>query len=167
MTGVQTCALPIYNMIKLFYSEVVKTKMGNMPNEEYELRNGFQELHNVTLKVDSVILKGIKLLMAVFILYVAFNTRIFIGVGVLLIEGIYIFYKKNYEKKVKIAIENVKNNMEISKEQLINEDGKKGINLLITLLVISIFTGFNYIIAISFILVFLYTAKNLYIAYKE
>ena len=29
----------INNIIKLFYSEVVKTKMNNMPNEDYELRD--------------------------------------------------------------------------------------------------------------------------------
>ena len=52
-------------------------------------------------------------------------------------------------------------------EDRINEESKKCINLLITLLVISIFTGFNYIIALSFLLVFLYTAKNLYISNKE
>ena len=157
----------INNIIKLFYSEVVKTKMINMPNEDYELRGGFKELHNVTLKIDSVFFKGIKILLALFILYLAFNAKLYLGIGVLLIEVIYLVYKKNYEKRIKEAIENVKNNIEISKKQIINEESKKCINLLITLLVISIFTGFNYIIALSFLLVFLYTAKNLYISNKE
>lgn len=157
----------INNIIKLFYSEVVKTKMSNMPNEDYELRGGFKELHNVTLKIDSVFFKGIKILLALFILYLAFNAKLYLGIGVLLIEVIYLVYKKNYEKRIKEAIENVKNNIEISKKQIINEESKKCINLLITLLVISIFTGFNYIIALSFLLVFLYTAKNLYISNKE
>ena len=66
----------------------------------------------------------------------------------------------SYEKQVKKAIENVKNNIEVTKSQLINENSKKGINLLITLLIISLFTGFNYIICISFIMVFIYTAKK-------
>ena len=157
----------INNIIKLFYSEVVKTKMSNMPNEDYELRGGFKELHNVTLKIDSVFFKGIKILLALFILYLAFNAKLYLGIGVLLIEVIYLVYKKNYEKRIKEAIENVKNNIEISKKQIINEESKKCINLLITLLVISIFTGFNYIIALSFLLVYLYTAKNLYISNKE
>ena len=157
----------INNIIKLFYSEVVKTKMSNMPNEDYELRGGFKELHNVTLKIDSVFFKGIKILLALFILYLAFNAKLYLGIGVLLIEVIYLVYKKNYEKRIKEAIENVKNNIVISKKQIINEESKKCINLLITLLVISIFTGFNYIIALSFLLVFLYTAKNLYISNKE
>ena len=157
----------INNIIKLFYSEVVKTKMSNMPNEDYELRGGFKELHNVTLKIDSVFFKGIKILLALFILYLAFNAKLYLGIGVLLIEVIYLVYKKNYEKRIKESIENVKNNIEISKKQIINEESKKCINLLITLLVISIFTGFNYIIALSFLLVFLYTAKNLYISNKE
>ncbi|MEG0051254.1 MAG: hypothetical protein RR712_03665 [Terrisporobacter sp.] len=157
----------INNLIKLFYSDVVKTKMSNMPQEEYELRGGFKELHNITLKIDSIFFKGVKILLALFILYLAFNVKLFLGIGILLIEVIYVVYKMNYERQVKQAIENVKNNIEISKEQLINEDSKKGINLLVTLLVISLLTGFNYFIGISFILVFIYTVRSLYVRKKK
>ena len=64
-------------------------------------------------------------------------------------------------------MENVKNNIEISANHFINENSKRGINLLITLLIISVITGFNYFIGISFLIVFVYTAKNLYEGFKQ
>ncbi len=157
----------INNLIKLFYSEVVKTKMKNMPNKEYELRNGFKQFKNITLKIDSLFLNGLKIILALFILYLAFHVKTLLGIGVLLVELTYVVYKINYEKQVKAAIENVKNNIEISADNFINEDSKRGINLLITLLVISLLTGFNYFIGISFIIVFVCTVRNLYMGFKQ
>lgn len=157
----------INSIIKLFYSEVVKTKMSNMPNKNYELRNGCKKVRNVTLKIDSFLFKELKIILALFILYLSFNVRLYIGIGVLLVELIYLVYKVSYEKQVKQAMENVKNNIEISANHFINENSKRGINLLITLLIISVITGFNYFIGISFLIVFVYTAKNLYEGFKQ
>ena len=156
----------INNIIKLFYSEVVKTKMSNMPNEDYELRDGCKKFRKITLKIDSYLFKGLKIILALFILYLSFHVKIYLGIGVLLVEGIYLVYKVSYEKQVKAAIENVKNNIETSADHIVNENGKRGINLLITLLIISVITGFNYFIGISFIIVFIYTARNIYECFK-
>ena len=157
----------INNIIKLFYSEVVKTKMSNMPNEDYELRDGCKKFRKITLKIDSYLFKGLKIILALFILYLSFHVKIYLGIGVLLVEGIYLVYKVSYEKQVKAAIENVKNNLETSADHIVNENGKRGINLLITLLIISVITGFNYFIGISFIIVFIYTARNIYECFKQ
>lgn len=157
----------INSIIKLFYSEVVKAKMSNMPNKDYELRKGCKEFRNITLKIDSYLFKGLKIILALFILYLSFNVRMLLGVGVLLVEITYLIYKVSYEKQVKEAIENVKNNIEISANNFINENGKRGINLLVTLLIISLLTGFNYFIGISFIIVFIYTIRNIYDGFKE
>lgn len=157
----------INNIIKLFYSEVVKTKMSNMPNEDYELRDGCKKFRKITLKIDSYLFKGLKIILALFILYLSFHVKIYLGIGVLLVEGIYLIYKVSYEKQVKAAIENVKNNIETSADHIVNENGKRGINLLITLLIISVITGFNYFIGISFIIVFIYTARNIYECFKQ
>lgn len=157
----------INNIIKLFYSEVVKTKMNNMPNEDYELRDGCKKFRKITLKIDSYLFKGLKIILALFILYLSFHVKIYLGIGVLLVEGIYLVYKVSYEKQVKAAIENVKNNIETSADHIVNENGKRGINLLITLLIISVITGFNYFIGISFIIVFIYTARNIYECFKQ
>ena len=157
----------INNIIKLFYSEVVKTKMSNMPNEDYELRDGCKKFRKITLKIDSYLFKGLKIILALFILYLSFHVKIYLGIGVLLVEGIYLVYKVSYEKQVKAAIENVKNNIETSADHIVNENGKRGINLLITLLIIRVITGFNYFIGISFIIVFIYTARNIYECFKQ
>ena len=157
----------INNLIKLFYSEVVKTKMSKLPSKEYELRKGCKEFQNITLKIDSIFFKSIKILLAVFILYLSFQVKILLGIGVLLVEGVYLVYKVSYEKQVKDAIENVKNNIEVSADNFIDENGKKGINLLITLIVISLLTGFNYFIGVSFVIVLIYTAKSLYMGFKQ
>ena len=156
----------INSIIKLFYSEVVKTKMSNMPNKDYELRKGCKEFRNITLKIDSYLFKGLKIILALLILYLSFHVKILLGIGVLVVELTYLIYKISYEKQVKEAIENVKSNIEISADQFINENGKKGINLLITLLVISLLTGFNYFIGISFVIVFVYTARNIYEGFR-
>ena len=157
----------INSIIKLFYSEVVKTKMSSMPNEDYELRTGFKKFRNITLKIDSYLFKGLKIILALFILYLSFHVKIILGIGVLLVELIYLIYKMNYEKQVKQAMENVKNNIEISADNFINENGKKGISLLVTLLIIGLFTGFNYFVGISFIIVFVYTARNIYKTFRQ
>lgn len=157
----------INSIIKLFYSEVVKTKMSNMPNTDYELRDGCKKFRNITLKIDSYLLKGLKIILALFILYLSFHVKILLGIAVLSVEVIYLIYKVSYEKQVKEAIENVKNNIEISADNIINENGKKGINLLITLIIISLITGFNYFIGISFIIVFVYTARNIYETFRQ
>ncbi|UEL48620.1 hypothetical protein [Terrisporobacter hibernicus] len=157
----------INSIIKLFYSEVVKTKMSNMPNKDYELRKGCREFRNITLKIDSYLFKGLKIILALFILYLSFSVKILLGVGVLLVEVTYLVYKVSYEKQVREAIKNVKNNIEISANNFINENGKRGINLLITLIIISLLTGFNYFIGISFIIVFIYTVRNIYEGFKQ
>ncbi|WP_148558006.1 hypothetical protein [Terrisporobacter glycolicus] len=157
----------INSIIKLFYSEVVKTKMSNMPNKDYELRKGCKEFRNITLKIDSYLFKGLKIILALFILYLSFSVKMLLGVGVLLVEVTYLIYKVSYEKQVREAIKNVKNNIEISANNFINENGKRGINLLITLIIISLLTGFNYFIGISFIIVFIYTVRNIYEGFKQ
>ena len=141
--------------------------MSNMPNEDYELRDGCKKFRKITLKIDSYLFKGLKIILALFILYLSFHVKIYLGIGVLLVEGIYLVYKVSYEKQVKAAIENVKNNIETSADHIVNENGKRGINLLITLLIISVITGFNYFIGISFIIVFIYTARNIYECFKQ
>lgn len=157
----------INSIIKLFYSEVVKTKMSNMPNKDYELRKGCKKFRNITLKIDSYLFKGLKIILALFILYLSFSVKMLLGVGVLLVEVTYLVYKVSYEKQVREAIKNVKSNIEISANNFMNENGKRGINLLITLIIISLLTGFNYFIGISFIIVFIYTVRNIYEGFKQ
>lgn len=151
----------INGIIKLFYSEVVKTKMRNLPSSEYELKEEYKDIQNITLKIDSVFFKGLKLILGVFILAIAFKMKFILGVEVLLLEITYFIYKRNLESRVKDSIENIRNSIEITATNILDEKGKSGINILASLIIIGILTGFNYIIVISFLTVFLFTIKHI------
>ena len=46
----------INGIIKLFYSEIVKSKIKSMPNEEYSLRDEYKEISNIVIKIRSMYL---------------------------------------------------------------------------------------------------------------
>ena len=151
----------INGIIKLFYSEVVKAKMRNLPSSEYKLRDECKDIQNITLKIDSVFFKGLKFILGVLILFFAFNMNFILGIEVLLLEINYVIYKRNLEVRIKDSIENIRNSIEITATNILDEKGKSGINLLASLIIIGILTGFNYIIVISFLTVFLFTIKHI------
>lgn len=152
----------IDGIIKLFYSEVVKVKMRNLPSGEYALRDEYKDLQNVTLKIDSILLKFMKLMLAFLILILSFKISTVLGIGIFLIEFAYIAYKRNMEKEIKKQIENFKNNIEVSKINFVGESAKTGLNVLFILLIIGIITSFNWSIVSCFIVVFLFTMKDIY-----
>lgn len=152
----------INGIIKLFYSEVVKTKMKSMPSQGYTLREECKELKNITLKIDSLLFKGIKLIIGLAVLLIAFNINLMCGIGILLVEIAYVVYKRSVEKQVKERIYDIKNNIETTSIDIISERGKSGINVLIILLVIGLLTSFNWAIVLSFITVFMFTMKDIY-----
>jgi len=152
----------INGMIKLFYSEIVKTKMKGMSSSDYTLRDECKEIRNITLKIDSMFLKFIKLMMAMVILILAFNINTILGVGTFLVEIAYIIYKIKLEKQVRETIENLKNNIELPKIDIVSERSKSGLNVLIMLLLIGLITEFNIPIIASFMLVFIFTIKDIY-----
>ncbi|MEF9991025.1 MAG: hypothetical protein RRZ84_01295 [Romboutsia sp.] len=152
----------INGIIKLFYSEVVKTKMKTMPSSSYELREECRELKNITLKIDSIFFKMIKFIIGVSILIIAFNISLIFGIGMFLVEVAYVIYKRNIEQQVKESIDNIKNNIEINSISMISDRGRSGINVLLILLSIGIFSSFNWAIVLSFVTVFLFTIKDIY-----
>ena len=152
----------INGIIKLFYSEIVKTKMRNMKSDSYTLREECQEIKNITLRIDSIFFKLIKLILGMGILVIAFNIDLILGIGTFLVEFSYIIYKRNLEYQIKENLENIKNNIETSTTNIINGQAKIYINLLISLLLLGILTKFNYLIVISFMIVFLFTIKDIY-----
>ena len=151
----------INGIIRLFYSEIVKTKIKNLPSSEYELRKEGKDIQNITLRIDSVFFKALKIIIGIFALIVAFDIKIILGIEVLLLEVAYFFYKRKLEVNVKEHIENMKNSIEITRENILDEKGKSGINVLITLIIIGVLTGFNTILVISFLTVFLFTIKHI------
>ena len=152
----------INGIIKLFYSEIVKTKMKGMSSSNYTLRDECKEIRNITLKIDSMFLKFIKLMVAMVILILAFNINTILGVGTFLLEIAYITYKIKLEKQVRKTIENLKKNIELPKINSVSERSKSGLNVLIMLLLIGLITEFNIPIIASFMLVFIFTIKDIY-----
>ena len=151
----------INGIIRLFYSEIVKTKIKNLPSSEYELRKEGKDIQNITLRIDSVFFKALKFIIGIFSLIVAFDIKIILGIEVLLLEVAYFFYKRKLEVNVKEHIENMKNSIEITRENILDDRGKSGINALIILIIIGVLTGFNTILVISFLTVFLFTIKHI------
>ena len=152
----------INGIIKLFYSEVVKTKIKNMQNNEYKFREEYEDIRNITLKVDSLFLKIIKFMVGILLLAISFEINIKFAIGVLLIEVAYLLYKFKLESQVLEAISDIKNNIELPCIDIISERGKSGINALMILLLIGLITNFNWSIVISFIVVFIFTIKDIY-----
>lgn len=152
----------INGLIKLFYSEIVKTNIKKMPSGEYALKEQYKEIKNLTVKIDSLALKSIKLILCMMILILSFEINTILGVGVFLIEFLYIIYKRSLEKQILYKIENLKKNIEIPTLDILTEKGKSGINTLIILLILGIITNFNWSIVLSFIVVFLFTIKDIY-----
>lgn len=152
----------INGIIKLFYSEVVKTKIKNMQNNEYTFREEYEDIRNITLKVDSLFFKIIKFMVGILLLAISFEINIKFAIGVLLIEVAYLLYKFKLESQVLEAISDIKSNIEFPSIDIISERGKSGINALIILLLIGLITNFNWSIVISFIVVFIFTIKDIY-----
>jgi len=84
-----------------------------------------------------------------------------LAIGVVLVGILYTIYKMKLEEEIKVYIANIKNNIEVSKIANIKERGRLGINALITLLVIGFLAGFNIFIVCSFVIVFMFTLKNI------
>ena len=152
----------INGIIKLFYAEVVKANIKKMPSGEYSLKDEYKEIKNLTLKIDSLAIKLIKFMIGIIALILAFEINPILGIGLFLIEFLYVIYKKNLEQQILESINHLKDNIEIPKLDILTEKGKSGINILITLLILGIITNFNWPIVVSFIVVFLFTIKDIY-----
>ena len=152
----------INGIIKLFYSEVVKANIKKIPSGEYSLKDEYKEIKNLTLKIDSLAIKLIKFMIGIIALILAFEINPILGIGLFLIEFLYVIYKKNLEQQILESINHLKDNIEIPKLDILTEKGKSGINILITLLILGIITNFNWPIVVSFIVVFLFTIKDIY-----
>ncbi|WP_027701442.1 hypothetical protein [Metaclostridioides mangenotii] len=151
----------INGLIKLFYSEIVKTKMKSMNSNGYDVRDEYKGIRDITLKIDSVFFKILKLSLGCIVILLAYSINKILSVGVVLVGIIYIIYKIKLEEEIKEYIANIKTNIEVSKIANIKEKGRVGINALITLLVIGFLTGFNIFIVCSFAIVFMFTLKNI------
>ena len=155
----------INGIMKLFYTEVVKSKISKLPNEQYEINSKFKKVQEISAKIDTILLYTLKILVAVAILLFSYKINIYFGIGMCLVEISYLFYKKSLKTKVEFEI--IKNNIQENQEQLLKEKGKKDISCLISILLLGLITHFNIVIIISFCLVFGMTIKDIYLNYKN
>ena len=102
----------INGIMKLFYTEVVKSKISKLPNEQYEINSKFKKVQEISAKIDTILLYTLKILVAVAILLFSYKINIYFGIGMCLVEISYLFYKKSLKTKVEFEIENIKNNIQ-------------------------------------------------------
>ncbi|MGL5757086.1 MAG: hypothetical protein ACRCYC_17315 [Paraclostridium sp.] len=156
----------INGIIKLFYSEIVKTKMKSMPNKDYSLREEFKDISNIGMKIDNFFILVFKIILMLSMLFIALSINLLFGIGVILIMITYVLYKTYVEAQVKDQVKDgmgyIKNNIEQGTQNIVTDKIKQKINALISLLLIGIFSNFNYIIIGCFILVFMFTIKDIY-----
>lgn len=156
----------INGIIKLFYSEIVKSKMKSMPSKEYDLRAEFKDISNVAMKIDGFFLIAFKVLIALTIIIIALRINLLFGIGSILILLAYSMHKLHIANQitdqVKDGMENIKINLESSSQNVVTDNIKQKINALICLLFIGIFSNFNYVIIGCFIIVFMFTIKDIY-----
>ena len=152
----------INGLIKLFYSEVVKSNMKKMPRGEYSLKDEYKEIKNLTFKIDNIVLKSIKLMLALIILLLSFEISTILGIGVFLMEFSYILYKKSLEEHILDKIKHLKDKVKLPTLDMLSEKGKSGVNILIIFLILGIITKFNWSIVLSFTVVFFFFFKDIY-----
>ena len=157
----------INGIIKLFYTEVVKTKMKNLPSEQYKINDQFKNVQEVSIKVDMIIFNILKLLAAIMILIISSKINVYFGIGMFFVEFAYVFYKKSLKTKVKSEIKNLKTNIYNCQQQFLKEKGKKDISFLISILLLGLITGFTWVVNLSFCLVFIITIRDIYVNYKS
>lgn len=150
----------INGIIKLFYSEIVKAKMKKLPQANYEIREEFEGVRDIAIKLDNIFFNFFKIIIGILALLIGFNIKFIIGLEVLLVEVLYVAYKKSLSNKVKNNIGIIKNNIE-SRGNLFDQTEKNCINLMISLILMHILTGYSWSILLSFIVVFLFTIKHI------
>ena len=85
----------INGIMKLFYTEVVKSKISKLPNEQYEINSKFKKVQEISAKIDTILLYTLKILVAVATLLFSYKINIYFGIGMCLVEISYLFYKKS------------------------------------------------------------------------
>lgn len=156
----------INGIIKLFYSEVVKSKIKSMPDEEYSLRDEYKVISNIVMKIDQVFANIFKILSSIIIVLLALNINILFSIGTALIIILYSLYKLYIENKIKDqfrdSVGNIKNNIEQSSKNEVILNIKPKIYSLIAILLIGLFSDFNLIMIACFTIVFMFTIKDIY-----
>lgn len=158
----------INGLVKLFYSEIVKSRIKDLTKKEYEIKK--QPIQEVSAKVDNILGKALKYFATVVGILIAFNLNIFFGLGAMAILMLYTYYKvfledqfkENIKENIKENVGNIKSNIEGTSQKIVTDNIKPKLNALMIILLIGLFTNFNIVCILSFIIVFVFTIKDLY-----
>lgn len=157
----------INGIIKLFYTEVVKSKMGNMPKDDYQIKEEFEKVHNISSKIDKVAFILLKVFMVAFVFFILYKVNIYFCVGIVLVSIIYSIYRKSINYKLQNEIVNIKNNLQETSENILRQKGRTNLSLLISILILGLVTKFSWMICLSFFIVLSVTIRDIYINYKK
>lgn len=157
----------INGIMKLFYKEIIKTKISKLPNEQYQINNQLKKIQQFSNKIDKLLLVVLKTLIMISMVLISSKLNIYLAFSVFLFEMIYLFYKKSLKYKIKTNMSNFKINIKASQDSLLQETDKKNISFLISILILGLITKFNIIIFLCICLIFTITIKNIYINYKK
>lgn len=152
----------INGIIKLFYSEVVRSKINKLPSCDYSVRDECKDINKVTLKIDSILTKILISTILFLLLYFTYSINKNFAIILLSIYLISAFYRYFLKAKIKNYINEVKNNVDINNNNIFSEKVKSGINILLIILITGFISDFNWVLFICFIIVFLFTIKNIY-----
>ena len=156
----------VNGIIKLFYSEVVKSKMKSMPSKDYNIRKEFKDISDMAAKIDAFFMIAFKILIFLIVLIISLKINILFGIGLTLILATYGFGKLHISTKLKnqfkYEVKNIKNNFESSNKIVFTDSIKQKINILTCLLFIGLFSDFKYVVIACFIVVFVFTIKDIY-----
>lgn len=157
----------INGILKLFYTEIVKNKIKDLPKDEYEIKDGFKKVQYISCKVDSISFKILKCFIVFLILILSLKVNIYFGIVMFFVEFFYIIYKKSFKTKLEKEVINIKNNIKTSSKNVLTENSKRNIPILICILFLGLTFGFTWAIKISLFIVFTYTIQDIYINYKN
>lgn len=160
----------INGMIKLFYSEIVKTKMKQMKqveeDDEIELKDEFRMVREITFRIDSIFFRVLKIIGICFLTIIGFNINIFLGIGILLTSMFYLIYKIRIEEYfleyIEEVVEDIEYNIRVNRLYKIREKITSKLSILISLLVLGIILDFNIFIIFSFVVVCIFTIRDMY-----
>lgn len=145
----------INGIIKLFYSDKVKSAMKKMPSDEYILDEKFTKLSNINDSMNKIVLFIFKISIISTILIISFELNLFLCVGLvmlMIINLIYIIFGEyDYESNVNMII-----------IRSILSELKNNIPSIIVIYMMVMILDFNIVSIVCLFIVFMFTIKNIY-----
>ncbi len=142
----------------------INTKLPKENSYEIKDEERLNYVREAIFKIDSFFMKVLKVLLAVIIFTLAINYNLILGIGVLMVEGLFLIYYNTVQEFLIEYVQDVKENVEgvSSKVDFLLEDSiSSKIKLLVALLFIGLFLEFSMVLIICFAVLFLFTVGEI------